>query len=169
MTAEMELRKITAKEMAKFLFANASANPIIEFYAEYDEEDEDTRGAYKASVIKYADSTIVLINYYGGGELFAYDITIDENEAELLAEMEKYFVTQSFGEFVWLEDAFTDKWIDVNAKMPERFALVRVKTANGASIHNGALAVWVGSTWQRLKPSVEIPDVTHWRYARDEE
>ena len=165
----MGLRQITAREMAQFLFANASANPIIEFFAEYDEEDEDARGAYKASVIKYADSTIVLINYYGGGELFACDITIDENEAELVTALEKYFSTQSFGEFVWAEDFISDAWVDINAEMLDRFTLVRVKTANGASIHNGALAVWIGSTWQRLKPSVEIPDVTHWRYARDEE
>ena len=165
----MGLRQITAREMAKFLFANASANPIIEFFAEYDEEDEDARGAYKASVIKYADSNIVLINYFGGGELFACDITIDENEEELVTALEKYFSTQSFGEFVWTEDFISDAWVDVNVEMPDRFTLVRVKTANGASIHNGALAVWVGSTWQRLKPSVEIPDVTHWQYARDEE
>lgn len=165
----MELKKLTAKEMAKFLFTKASKKPVIEFYAEYDEEIDETKGAYKASVIRYADSVIVLINYYGGGELFAYDITIDENEASLLAELEKYFSTQSFGEFVWAEDFISDAWVDINAEMPDRFTLVRVKTANGASIHNGALAVWVGSTWQRLKPSVEIPDVTHWRYARDEE
>lgn len=165
----MELKKLTAKEMAKFLFTKASKKPVIEFYAEYDEEIDETKGAYKASVIRYADSVIILINYYGGGELFAYDITIDENEASLLAELEKYFSTQSFGEFVWAEDFISDAWVDINAEMPDRFTLVRVKTANGASIHNGALAVWVGSTWQRLKPSVEIPDVTHWQYARDEE
>ena len=166
----MELKKVTAKEMATFLFVNATKRPVVEFYAEYDEVDDDTQGAYKASVIRYADSDIVLINYYGGGELFAYDITIDENEAELLAELEKYFATQSFGKFVWLENAFTDEWISVNDEMPEQFALLRVKTANEKSIHNGTEAVWTGSTWMRLKPSVNISsEVTHWQYVRDEE
>jgi hypothetical protein len=165
----MELKKLTAKEMAEFLFTKASKKPVIEFYAEYDEEIDETKGAYKASVIRYADSVIVLINYYGGGELFAYDITVDENEAKLLAELEKYFSTQSFGEFVWIENSFTDEWISINDEMPECFVLVKVKTDMRASGHNGALAIWAGSVWIGLKPNMRIPHVTHWQYVRDEE
>lgn len=165
----MELKKVTAKEMATFLFVNAAKRPVIEFYAEYDEADDETRGAYKASVINHADSVIVLINYYGGGELFACDITTDENDVELLAELEKYFAAQSFGEFVWAEDFLTADWVCVGNELPERFAIVTVKTYNEASIHNGVQAVWTGRTWMRFKPSAEIPDVTHWRYVRDEE
>lgn len=165
----MKLRKITAKEMAKFLFDHSSKSPFIEFYADYDEDEDETHGAYKASVIKFADSAVALINYYGGGELFACDITTDENEAELLAKLEKYFAAQSFGEFVWAEDFLTADWFCVGNELPERFAIVTVKTYNEASIHNGVQAVWTGRTWMRLKPSAEIPDVTHWRYVRDEE
>ena len=130
----MELRKITAKEMATFLFVNAAKKPIVEFYAEYDEVDDETRGAYKASVINHADSVVVLINYYGGGELFACDITIDKNEAELLAELEKYFATQSFGEFVWVEEFITDEWISISKKMPENFLIVRIATENNRGV-----------------------------------
>lgn len=165
----MELKKVTAREMANYLFVNKTKNPVIEFYASYDEDKDETHGAYKASVVEFTDSAVVLINYYGGGELFAFDITVDENEAELVAELEKYFSIQFFGDFVWAEEFIANDWIDVNTEMPERFALVRVKAANSASIHNGVEAVWTGSAWMRLKPSVDISsEVTHWRYVCEE-
>ena len=98
------MKKMTCAELADLLFKYKDTPAIIEFYAEYDPVTEEKSWAFQAITTKFVDSNIALINYYGGGSLFAYEFTDSDTDASgLRGCLETYFYTADLGESVWIE------------------------------------------------------------------
>lgn len=67
-------KSIATDEFIKTLFDNKNTDGYtLDFYADYDSINDETQWAYRAKIINFADSMTLLINYFGGGALFAYD------------------------------------------------------------------------------------------------
>lgn len=66
------MKSMTCTELAEFLFLHRETPVQVELYAEYDPATQEKSWAFQAITTKFVDSNIVLINYYGGGALFAW-------------------------------------------------------------------------------------------------
>lgn len=104
------MKPMTCNELAVFLFDHKETPVQLDFYAEYDPATGEKSWAYRAVTANFVDSNIVLINYYGGGALFAYEFTDSDTDASGLCScLETYFYTTAIGEKIWIEDAQTQK------------------------------------------------------------
>lgn len=104
------MKEITCAELAFFLFEHKEAPVQLDFYAEYNPTTGEKSWAYRAVTANFVDSNIVLINYYGGGALFAYEFTDSDTDASGLCScLETYFYTADIGKTIWIGDAPTQK------------------------------------------------------------
>lgn len=98
------MKKMTCTELADSLFEHREKPVQIEFYAEFEPTTGEKSWAFRAITTDFVDSNIVLINYYGGGALFAYEFTDSDTDASGLRNcLETYFYTAALGDSVWVE------------------------------------------------------------------
>lgn len=98
------MKKMTCAELAEFLFSHRETPAQLEFYAEYNTVTGEKSWAFQAVTANFVDSQIVLVNYYGGGALFAYEFTDSDTDASGLRScLETYFFTAELGDGVWVE------------------------------------------------------------------
>ena len=77
------LKEMTYAEVAEKLWEKRNLSQIgllrfgFDFYGNFDPETEEKEWAYHAAVVRFADASVVIINYYGGGAGFIYDIEED--------------------------------------------------------------------------------------------
>lgn len=94
------VREVNCDELIEFIRENGE-NPIrFDIYNDYDEETGDCSGIYRAEIMEFADSTIFLLGYYGGGSLFAWDIDDwlnNREDGEDFKEALKLYVGMWFG------------------------------------------------------------------------
>lgn len=99
------MKKLTCAELATFLFAHKDTPIQLDFYAEYNPATDEKSWAYRAVTANFVDSNIVLINYYGGGALFAYEFTDSDTDASgILGCLEHYFYSAAMGDTIWAEN-----------------------------------------------------------------
>ena len=99
------LKEMTFAEVADKLWANKDLPCYsFDFYCNYNRETEEKEWAYKAAVVRFADAQMVLINYYGGGAGFVYDIDEDGDSSGLACCLQNYFIHQGLEESVWVEE-----------------------------------------------------------------
>lgn len=97
------MKQATCAELANVLFEHKERPVQIEFYAEYNPATKEKSWAYRAITANFVDSNIVLINYYGGGSLFAYELTDDTDASGLESALKAYFFSADLGDSVWME------------------------------------------------------------------
>lgn len=99
------MKTMSCAELAQFLFDHKETPVQLEFYAEYDPSTDEKSWAYRAETMNFVDSNVVLINYYGGGALFAYEFTDSDTDISgILCCLEQYFYTAALGDTIWTED-----------------------------------------------------------------
>ena len=86
----------TVKQLADHLFKNKDTLPTVEFSAGVDEWN------YAIGVIEFADTYMVVGNYYGGGSPMCYDLKDDFDSSELAAAISAWFSEVGCGEEVYL-------------------------------------------------------------------
>lgn len=117
------MKEMSCAEFAVFLFSCREKPIQLEFYGEYNPTTDEKSWAFRAVTANFVDSNIVLINYYGGGALFAYEFTDTDTDASGLRScLETYFYATDLGHSVWVElpekpsvQNFSDKegyWIE---------------------------------------------------------
>ena len=77
--------------MAQLLFENRNASFNYDFWSHYDAESDCAEWAYRIAVIHFADSIMVIANYYGGDQPFVEDITLDKDASRLRNALTIYF------------------------------------------------------------------------------
>ncbi len=92
----------TPKELAGYLFERKDKLPTVVFYAEYSKETGEKQWGYSVSVIDYADSKMVIGNYFGGGQPFCHDITDDVDASALEECLELWMSSVGCGDEVYL-------------------------------------------------------------------
>lgn len=116
----LTLIQMSCADLATMIFANRNAAFSVDFYAEYKPESDEKSWAYQAITANFADSINVLINYYGGGSLLAYELTDDVDASGLQSALEQYFFTAELGDSVWVEIPTEIEPDDVSAVNDER-------------------------------------------------
>lgn len=86
----------TAQELAEHLFKNKDTLPEVEFSGEKDEWN------YAIAVVNFADTYMVIGNYYGGGSPFCYDLKEDEDSSELAEAISAWFSDVGCSKTVYL-------------------------------------------------------------------
>ena len=104
------MKQISYEEMAEKLWAAKESVARFkfpyrfDFWCNYDAETDEKEWAYHAEVSMFADAPVVIINYYGGGAGFIYDIAEDGDPSGLAGCLQNYFIHQGLEESVWVED-----------------------------------------------------------------
>lgn len=91
------------ENFARKVFNLRHSDASIEFYCEYNKEDDEGTGAHKIQVIRFADSDMVIANYYGGGSPFCCDITGEADSGMLEEHLSKWLNEHDFGNMIWVE------------------------------------------------------------------
>lgn len=99
------MKQLSYQELAEKLWSRKDlTNWGFDFCGNYNQETDEKEWWYRAGVIRFADSQIVLINYLGGGAGFIYDIDEDGDASGLACCLRSYFSDQGLEESVWVED-----------------------------------------------------------------
>ena len=111
----MKAKRMTAAELAKLLFDNRGN---IGFSVDYFETGLEDTGKYEwahsIGIIRFAEASMVVGNYYGGGRPFCYDLTDDTDESGLADILDSYFSEMANPSFVYVEcEDKTPYWPDV--------------------------------------------------------
>ena len=85
----MKAVKMTIQNVSELLFKEKERLPHFSYYLSKAGEDE-YEWAFEIGVLKFADSYLVIGNYYGGGSPFCCDITDDSDESALFELFDSY-------------------------------------------------------------------------------
>jgi len=77
----MKAKKMTSEQLAKTLFDMKEKLPTVEFFL--NKSGDDCEYGCKVAVIAFADTVMVIGNYFGGGSPFVYDFDDDKDESGL--------------------------------------------------------------------------------------
>ena len=100
----------TAQELAEHLFKNRDTLPEVEFSADSDDLTFEKDGVsvsakgwnFAIAVLNFADTYMVIGNYFGGGSPFCYDLDDDKDSSELADAISAWFSVVGCGETVYL-------------------------------------------------------------------
>ena len=96
------MKKMSIKEAAVRLL-NCPIAEGFDFCETYNEETEEAEWHHRIEKIRFADSIMVIANYYGGSAPFMYDLTEDTDTSELEAAL-RHHLTDQIG--------IPDLWVD---------------------------------------------------------
>ena len=155
------MKRLTSDELAEFLFANKYHNCVIDFY---EESGNDYQASYQATTTAFADAPMVIINRFGGGSLFACDLSEFDNLATLKMALQAYFKNYAIDTILVVEKQFNKYyrgWVSVEDRLPDPYQSVWVRGgAVGGS--SGTPAHWDGEIW-RLDTEAPLIGVAQWR------
>lgn len=89
----MNILEMAVENLAELLFKEVEKLPYFDFYIARDSFGA-CQWAYRLEVVKFADSFLVIGNYYGGGSPFCMDITLDDDSSALNSCL-KYWLTEN--------------------------------------------------------------------------
>ncbi|MBQ8563236.1 MAG: hypothetical protein IJ443_05035, partial [Firmicutes bacterium] len=95
---------LSRHDFAQMVFNSRETKESFSIYAEYDPESDTAQWAYEIRVTDFADSTMVIGNYWGGGQPFCDDITDDSDCSGLESLLKRWLDEAGFGETVWLKN-----------------------------------------------------------------
>lgn len=96
--------EMSCHDLAELVYNSRHTNESFSFYAEYDAENNTAQWAYEIRVVQFADSLIVIGNYWGGGSPFCDDITDDSDSSGLESLLKIWMDNTDCGETVWLKN-----------------------------------------------------------------
>lgn len=97
------MKRLSYKEFAEKVFQNRENDGYgIDFYCNYNPETGEKEWGYRAGVVRFADTFMVLVNYYGGGACFVDDIEDGDFDGFAYC-LQRYLAEQGFEGSVWLE------------------------------------------------------------------
>lgn len=94
---------MTRPEFAKFLYEICQVGDSVTIYEDFNPEGNDPSFAYELQKIQFADSDMIIGNYWGGGSPFVDDITGDPDSTGLEAVLNLWFDEHEFTETIWVE------------------------------------------------------------------